>query len=145
MFAETLRRLRKSLPWNRAKQPVVLCADDDESVRRLCSAALSRAGFVVEHAANGREALARMRAKKYSAVLLDLVMPGLHGATVLSVLSRDQPDLLRRVILISAAPEAALTDAYGMVGAVLRKPIKLDTLVDVVRGCCEPATAGIMK
>jgi CheY-like chemotaxis protein len=139
MLAETLRRFRKTLPWNRAKQPVVLCADDDESVRRLCTAALTRAGFLVDQAADGTEALARMRAKKYSAILLDLVMPGLHGATVLAVLGRDQPDVLRRVILISAAPDAALTDAYGMVGAVLRKPIKLDALVDVVRGCCEPA------
>jgi CheY-like chemotaxis protein len=138
VFAETLRRFRKALPWNRAKQPVVLCADDDESVRRLCTAALTRAGFAVEQAANGSEALARLRTKKYSAVLLDLVMPGVHGATVLSVLGRDQPEVLPRVILISAAPEAALADAYGMVGAVLRKPIKLDALVDVVRGCCEP-------
>jgi len=139
MLADTLRRFRKALPWNRARQPVVLCADDDETVRRLCAAALTRAGFLVDQAANGTEALERMRAKKYNAVLLDLVMPGLHGATVLAILRRDQPELLSRIILISAAPEAALADAYGMVGAVLRKPIKLDALVDVVRGCCEPS------
>lgn len=139
MFVETLRRFRKALPWNRPKLPVVLCADDDESVRRLCTAALVRAGFNVEQASNGREALARLRARRYDAILLDLVMPGLHGATVLAVLLRDQPDVLSRVIVISAAPDAALTDAYGLVGAVLRKPVKLDALVDVVRGCCEPA------
>jgi CheY-like chemotaxis protein len=66
------------------------------------------------------------------------VMPGLHGATVLAVLRRDQPELLPRIIVISGAPEAALADAYGVVGAVLRKPVKLDALVDVVRGCCRP-------
>ncbi|HEV7922251.1 MAG TPA: response regulator [Thermoanaerobaculia bacterium] len=139
VFAETLRRFRKALPWNRPKPPVVLCADDDKSVRRLCSAALVRAGFDVEQVANGSEALARLRTRRYDAVLLDFVMPGLHGATVLSVLRRDHPEVLSRIIVISAAPDAALTDAYGLVGAVLRKPIKLDALVDVVRGCCAPA------
>lgn len=134
VIVETLRRF-----WNRSKKPVVLCVDDDESVRLLCTATLTRAGFEVEQASNGSEALARLRARRYDAVLLDFVMPGLHGATVLSVLQRDQPEVLSRVIVISAAPEAALTDAYGLVGAVLRKPIKLDTLVDVVRGCSEPA------
>ena len=139
MFAETLRRFRKALPWNRPKLPVVLCADDDETVRRLCTATLTRAGFDVEQASNGSEALARLRARRYDAVLLDYVMPGLHGATVLAVLRRDQPELLQRIIVISGAPEAALADAYGVVGAVLRKPVKLDALVDVVRGCCRPA------
>lgn len=139
VFVETLRLFRKVLPWKRGKQQVVLCADDDESVRRLCTAALVRAGFDVEQASNGREALARLRARRYDAVLLDFVMPGVHGATVLAVLRRDQPEMLSRVIVISAAPDAALTDAYGVVGAVLRKPVKLDALVDVVRGCCQPA------
>jgi DNA-binding NtrC family response regulator len=116
--------------------PRVLIAEDDDSVRELCSAALSREGYLVETAADGREALAKLEHGDYVAVLLDLSMPFVHGSTVVSMVERRRPDLLRRLIVITGMHEAALDPFFGRVGAVMRKPLTLDQLRSVVRRCC---------
>ena len=57
----------------------VLIVDDNEDVRRILALRLSRAGFDVGGAADGREALAALRGGHWDLVLLDLVMPELDG------------------------------------------------------------------
>ena len=115
--------------------PRVLCADDDPSVRDLCSMALTRAGFVTEVAANGREVLEKIETTDYAAILLDLAMPSVHGATILSVLQRERPELLRRIIIVTGMPDAVVEGVNQQVAAVLRKPVSLDALVAEVKNC----------
>ena len=110
----------------------VLIADDDPDVRVLCTTALSRAGYEVEAAADGRDALLKVEHNTYHAVLLDLSMPYVHGATLLSILGQTKPEMLRRVLVITGATEAAIDPIIGVVGAVLRKPLSVDTLIQVV-------------
>jgi len=57
----------------------VLIVDDNEDVRRILALRLSRAGYEVGGAADGREALAALRGGHWDLVLLDLVMPELDG------------------------------------------------------------------
>jgi CheY-like chemotaxis protein len=128
-------RVRRTLGLKDHTVPVVLCADDDDDVRALCSAALAGVGFEIDLATNGREALEKLRNRRYSAVLLDLSMPYLHGATVLAVLRQSQPDVLGRLIIITAAPDAALVDLQG-VSAILRKPFGMERLIGAVQDCC---------
>src|SRR5216110_1274227 len=101
----------------------LLVVDDDPAITRLCKLALERAGFRVETASNGRDALECIESYDYAAIVLDLQMPFMHGATLLALLGRDKPELLRKVIVMTALPEAALADVRGAVAAVLRKPI----------------------
>jgi DNA-binding response OmpR family regulator len=115
--------------------PVVLCAEDDENVRTLYVKALTRAGFVTEIATNGRDALEKIEKYYYSAVLLDLGMPYLHGATVLALLQKKNPDLLQRLIIVTGASDAMLADVHAKVSSVLRKPVNMDELVAAVRVC----------
>lgn len=128
------------------ERPLVLCADDDDSVRALCASTLARAGYSVDTASNGREALEKIDQNDYAAVLLDLGMPFVHGATVLSVIGKRKPEMLRRTAVITGAPDAAIDPLYGTVGAVLRKPLSLDSVATIVRHCAEndalPATEG---
>jgi CheY-like chemotaxis protein len=109
--------------------PPVLCADDDASICRLVTMMLERNGFRVEVVHNGREALERIETNEYSAILLDLQIPYVHGATVLALLRQRKPEVLRKVIVMSALNDAALADVYGVASAVIRKPILDDTLV----------------
>lgn len=115
--------------------PRVLCADDDPGVRDLCSIALTKAGFVTDLAANGRETLQKLQDNDYAAVLLDLSMPSVHGATVLSLVEREKPELLRRIIVVSGMPDAAVDAVRHQVAAVLRKPVSLDALLAEVNNC----------
>jgi DNA-binding response OmpR family regulator len=109
--------------------PKVLCADDDPDVRELCAVGLARAGFVTETAANGREVLEKVHDSSYAVILLDLAMPSVHGATVLSVLKRERPEILRRIIVVTGMPDAVVDGVQASVGAVLRKPVAIETLV----------------
>src|SRR5947207_14124064 len=79
--------------------PRVLCADDDPGIRELCAIALTKAGFVTEFATNGREVLEKLHINDYAAILLDLGMPAVHGATILSVLERERPEPMRHIIV----------------------------------------------
>jgi CheY-like chemotaxis protein len=124
-------------PVDEVERPLVLCADDDEAVRVLCASTLGRAGYSVDTATNGREALEKIDQNDYAAVLLDLGMPYIHGTTVISVIAKTKPALLRRTAVITGAPDAAIDPLYGTVGAVLRKPLSLDSLATIVRHCVD--------
>jgi DNA-binding response OmpR family regulator len=115
--------------------PRILCADDDDSVRELCAVALSKAGFATDKATNGREALEKLQDNDYGAILLDLAMPSVHGATILNVLQRERPELLRRIIVVTGMPDAVVDGVRYPVAAVLRKPVSVEALVTEVNNC----------
>ena len=110
----------------------VLVADDDDSVRTLCVITLRREGYVVDSATDGRETLAMIETTDYHAVLLDLGMPYVHGSTLLSIISQTKPNMLRRVLVMTGAPDGAVDPLIGMVGAIIHKPVEIDRLVRVV-------------
>ncbi len=126
---------RRALHSHNDVAPRVLCADDDEAVRTLCAAALSRSGFEVDMADNGRDVIDQLEKRDYAAVLLDLGLPHIHGATVLSMIRRSKPDLLRRVVVITGASDAALTGTED-VHVVLKKPLAAGRLLQAVHDCC---------
>ena len=57
----------------------VLVVDDDDTTRHAVRRALTRAGFVVDDAVNGADALAKTKLKPYALIILDLVMPVMDG------------------------------------------------------------------
>lgn len=102
----------------------VLVIDDQEPVLDLARELLGRAGYQVETALGGREGLARCQANpaRLDAVVLDLAMPDLDGATVGRMLRDLRPDL--PLLLVSGfGPDLAADVLAGLepVG-FLRKP-----------------------
>src|SRR5256885_4955092 len=63
--------------------PIVLVVDDNEPNRQIAVERLAERGFVVAEAADGAAALREIEDKRYDLVLLDVMMPGLDGLTVL--------------------------------------------------------------
>jgi CheY-like chemotaxis protein len=135
---DLLRRLNDRIV-SEQPGPAVLVVDDDTSITRLCQLILERAGFRVETSNDSREALERIESNDYAAILLDLQMPYMHGATLLALIGRDKPDVLQRLIVMTALPEAALADFRGRVAAVLCKPIKDGEILEHVRRCIDPS------
>jgi signal transduction histidine kinase/CheY-like chemotaxis protein len=70
----------------------VLVVDDDPAARDLLSRALGKAGFNVECATDGEEALALARLHRPEAITLDVMMPGIDGWATLAALKAD-PEL----------------------------------------------------
>ena len=91
----------------------ILVVDDDPINRRLLARALDALGHAVLTAADGREALEVLRAREPDVVLLDIVMPGMDGVTVLERIKAD-PDLRGvPVIMVSA-----LEDVDGVIRCI---------------------------
>ena len=115
----------------------ILIVDDDRDARELIGEVLAEAGYVVEVAGDGFEAIAKLPNALPDLVLTDLRMPGMHGIDLTQRI-RSQSDV--PVVLTTGMDTFDLcTDAaaYGAV-ACLTKPINLEDLlwtIDLALAC----------
>jgi len=120
----------------------VLVVDDDDSTRNMIVAVLRQAGFAADAAARGEEALSRLETTNYSAVVLDVVMPGVSGIEVIRRLTSAGRHT-KFVVLMSAGAESLLDDAPpALVHTKLRKPFNIKDVVEAVRGCVASLDTG---
>ncbi|MGI8819971.1 MAG: response regulator, partial [Chthoniobacterales bacterium] len=88
-----------------AAKGFVLVVDDIEANRDVLSRHLKRQGYQVATAADGRQALEKLRAETFDLVLLDVMMPEMDGYEVLQGLKADHTLRHLPVIMISALSE----------------------------------------
>lgn len=84
------------------KMAEILVVDDDETNRELLRRRLARQGFEVTTAMDGRDALARLNAKPFDLVLLDILMPQMDGHQALQQMKASPALRHIPVIMISA-------------------------------------------
>jgi len=110
----------------------VLVIDDDEHVRDLMQRLLSREGFKVIVASNGKQGIDLARQVKPGVITLDVLMPGQDGWSVLNQLKAD-PDLANIPVVMQSILDES--NKAFMLGAsdYLTKPIKRSEIIDVVR------------
>lgn len=110
------------------RQDRILIVDDDQDARELIGQVLVEAGYAVEVAGDGLEAIAKMPRALPDLVLTDLRMPGMHGIDLAQRI-RSQSDV--PVVLTTGMETFDLctdSEAYGAV-ACLTKPINLEELL----------------
>ncbi len=113
----------------------ILVVEDDAPIREVVRRILNREGYAIDEAGDGQEALTKVKADHYGAIVLDLMLPKLSGYEVLDYLTRERPNS-KCVVIISAAPEREINKADPtIVKAVLRKPFELQDLVQAVDRC----------
>lgn len=71
----------------------VLLVDDDRDVREVLRDTLSFAGFTVDTAQDGVEAMGKIRGTRFDLVLTDLMMPRMDGVELLKQVKQSQPDI----------------------------------------------------
>ena len=121
-----------------APAKTVLLVEDNEATCTLIAAILHRE-FTVECATDGNDAVERLRTNRYAVVLLDLKMPIIDGFGVLDFLRQHSPDMLPRVLILTAAltqNELTRANSYPIRG-IVRKPFDVDSLLESVRQCAE--------
>src|SRR5262245_7746344 len=114
----------------------IFIVDDDRDTRNALAELLEAEGFAVDGAANGREALARLRSRDAhpAVILLDLMMPGMDGWDFRSEQMRDPKLASVPVVIVSASgfsPESIRTQFRP--AAYVEKPIERTALLDVIR------------
>lgn len=116
----------------------VLVVDDDETIRDMLRFLLEEEGYTVYEAADGEAALARLRAHPCEmVVLLDLNLPDLDGASVLTAIVAEPSLAARHAFLLMTADDgmarpalAALLVALGM--RVVTKPFGIARILAAV-------------
>ncbi|HJW95038.1 MAG TPA: response regulator [Thermoanaerobaculia bacterium] len=115
----------------------ILVVDDEPAIRALVARIAQRAGFDVDVARDGAEAIEKLDATQYSVVILDLMMPNVDGYGVIDHV-RSMGGQHPAIILISAADSAAFRRVDGsIVHSVIRKPFDIDVLADLINAAAE--------
>ena len=129
---------------SRTDKPFVLLVDDNEATCTLVTAILQR-DFNVEIASDGLKALDKLKTGNYGAVLLDLRMPQLDGFGVLDWIQANRPELLRQILVLTAALSPRELDrakSYEICG-VVAKPFDVDDLLAAVKSCVDPGSRSL--
>jgi len=122
----------------------LLIVDDEEPIRNLLARVAERAGFDVEVASDGIEALETLARREFLIVIVDLMMPRLSGYELVQKISTLTP---RPCVIVATAltnsDVATLDDS--MVRRVIRKPFDIhavaDALIETARQMAEERRA----
>ena len=111
----------------------VLVVDDEPRIVSFISRALAAEGLGVDSAYDGPRAIELARARKYELVVLDLLLPGLDGVSVLQSIIDSRPE--QRVLVLSAVSDVESKVRCLELGAAdyLPKPFALAELLARVR------------
>lgn len=120
----------------------ILIVEDDTELRRMYRLALAMAGFEVDEAADGIDALRIIENRLPDLVILDLILQVLDGLSVQQELAAG-PDTSKIPIVVVTGSNIP-TDTLN-VARVLKKPIMPDELIRTVRHCLHagPSAAGV--
>src|SRR2546430_247894 len=107
----------------------ILVIEDEPRILGFLARGLEAEGFAVDGARNGREGLERALHGTFDVVLLDLLLPGLDGLSVLRELQKARPEL--PVVIVSARSDLPTKlRGFGLGAAdYLSKPFSFDELI----------------
>lgn len=105
----------------------VLVVDDEKEIRDFLFRALTRfAGFQVDLAGNGEEALKKIEKETYDLVLTDLKMPQMDGLELIREISRSKPETLTVLMTGHGTIDSAIEAMKQGASDYLTKPLNLD-------------------
>ena len=115
-----------------AKKGSILVCDDEEIMRDVLETILSGAGYKVELARTGEEALEAYSQKSFDVVLMDVSMPGMGGLTALESLIKLDPEAVVLMITAYATFDTAISAWEKGANGVIRKPFQNEQILAFV-------------
>ena len=114
----------------------ILIVDDDDSIRSLLQQELSDAGYFIQEAVNGKDALESIRKNKPDLIILDVMMPEMNGFDVAAILKNDPETMDIPIIILSIVQDKIRGYKIG-VDRYLNKPIDTAQLFSEVGALLE--------
>ena len=114
----------------------ILVVEDDYLLADLLADVLTYENCVPDIAVNGIEALDKLRSSDYTAVICDLMLPGLDGENIYHETVKTYPYLADKFLFITGqvVARAGLTDfIYRTGNPLLQKPFEIDEFRDALR------------
>ena len=112
--------------------PEILVIEDNAADQALIVEALSAAGFSVETAATGAQALARFRERSFDALTLDLILPDMSGVDLLARIRAEARNADVPVVVLTVVAEQGAVAGFTVTD-VLAKPIDTAALLGSLR------------
>jgi CheY-like chemotaxis protein len=119
----------------------ILVVDDEPGIVAVLITVLEDAGHRAAGAADGHEALSRLKVSKPDLMLLDVEMPALDGGETLRALKADPRLSTLPVLMMSGIPESMVKRRCRGYDAFLRKPFSLDELLETVAALLDRAAS----
>jgi len=121
----------------------VLIADGDAGIRQQLFSGLLELDIFSDCVSNTQDAIEKLGAERYGLLVIDVALPTGNVVDVISRVQQLAPAQRPVVLVLAAQPEAARTLDVDIVQIVLRRPIVLRQLIDLVRSCLRSAGARV--
>jgi len=115
-----------------AEQKKILVVDDEESFRRAFTGILENAGYLVETAGTGQEALEKAQAKRFDVAVIDIRLPDMDGTDLLLRLPRNS-GMVKIIITGFSTVENGVKAADCGADDYLVKPIEPRELLSAIK------------
>jgi DNA-binding NtrC family response regulator len=115
----------------------LLLVDDEAALREAIAERLADHGFVVEQAANGEDALARLTDFAFDIILTDLRLPGIDGRAVLDAALERYPEIIAIIITGFGTVKDAVDAIKHGAADFITKPFQFDALLHVLHSALE--------
>ncbi len=115
-----------------AKKGTILVCDDEEIMRDVLETILSGAGYKVDLAKTGEEAIEAYENKSYDLVLMDVSMPGMGGLTALERIVKMDEEAVILMITAYATFDTAISAWEKGAEGIIRKPFQNEQIIALV-------------
>ena len=111
----------------------ILIVDDDESIRKTIEAILKREKYIVETAANGREAIEKTQVNFYNLALIDIRLPDMEGTKLLAAMKDTTPKMVKIIVTGYPTLQNAIEAVNEGADGYILKPMKIDNLLKKIK------------
>lgn len=111
---------------------IILVIDDDKSILRTLTRILQKAGYEVETAETGKEAMEKAEQTSYDLALVDVRLPDMDGTDLLTKLQDTTPNTVKIVITGFPSLETGVKALDGGADAYLVKPVRPEELLSLI-------------
>lgn len=116
----------------------ILLVEDDQILREMYHLWLTKEGYEVETSKDGNEAMGRILNEDWAIVILDIMLPGKDGLTILKEVSLQVDQKSKKVpilLITNLARDQIIKEAvsHGAVDCILKTELKQKQLLEIVR------------
>jgi putative nucleotidyltransferase with HDIG domain len=133
----TAAKVKESISEIMPKKERILIVDDEQTVRRSMNRCLTMNGFTCQEAGNAEEAMATLKKNPADLVILDIMMPGTSGSSLLPQLKKSFPDTAVVMATAVVEPEIIVNCMKNGAHDYITKPFDVKQLVKNIQTVLE--------
>jgi DNA-binding NtrC family response regulator len=116
-----------------SKSARILVVDDDREILKTFSTLLKDAGYMVDTAETGRDAVEKSTGNFYNVALIDIRLPDMEGTKLLTALKETTPKMVKIIVTGYPSLQNAVEAVNKGADGYIIKPAKTEMLLDTIR------------